>query len=72
MGSITDQGRKLLIAQSICIGLVGIIAILRVMSRWYTMHRDRLRYRDLHWREDAFMGAAVVSKSCAVVFRFVN
>jgi hypothetical protein len=69
MGSITEKGQRLLIVQCICIGLVGIITILRVVSRCYTMHRDRLRSRDLHWREDVLMGAAVVSESCAATFQ---
>lgn len=68
MGATTEKGQKLLVVQSTCLGLVGIITILRVLSRCYTMHRDWLRYRDLHWREDALMGGAVVSESCAVVF----
>lgn len=61
MGAMTEKGRKLLIVQSICIGLVGIITLLRLLSRWCTKHRDRLRFRDMNWREDVLMGLATVS-----------
>lgn len=60
MGAMTEQGRKLLIVQSICLGLVCIASLLRLLSRWCVKQRDRLRFRDMYWREDLLMALGVV------------
>jgi hypothetical protein len=64
MPIITDQGKKLLGVQVVCLAIVWLlITPLRVLSRVLTKKRSNRTWKQMPWMEDASMFVALVSQT---------